>query len=85
MIVKRRDKLDKTNKNIISAITVLDDITTAIADSLNTQEGIDYKLDYFLETSEYKETGNKKCLKNVKRMIEFFADLFSKAKEELNK
>ena len=77
--------MDKTNKNIISAITVLDDITTSIANSLNTQEGIDYKLDYFLETSEYKETGNKKCLKNVKRMIEFFADLFSKAKEELNK
>lgn len=77
--------MDKTNKNIIFAITVLDDITTAIADSLNTQEGIDYKLDYFLETSEYKETGNKKCLKNVKRMIEFFADLFSNAKEELNK
>lgn len=85
MIVKGCERLDKTNKNIISAITVLDDITTAIADSLNTQEGIDYKLDYFLETSEYKETGNKKCLKNVKRMIEFFADLFSKAKEELNK
>lgn len=85
MFFKRRDKLDKINKNIISAITVLDDITTAIADSLNTQEGIDYKLDYFLETSEYKETGNKKCLKNVKRMIEFFADLFSNAKEELNK
>ena len=85
MFFGRRDKLDKTNKNIISAITVLDDITTAIADSLNTQEGIDYKLNYFLETSEYKETGNKKCLKNVKRMIEFFADLFSKAKEELNK
>ena len=85
MFFGRRDKLDKTNKNIISAITVLDDITTVIADSLNTQEGIDYKLDYFLETSEYKETGNKKCLKNVKRMIEFFADLFSKAKEELNK
>ena len=85
MFFKRRDKLDKINKNIISAITVLDDITTVIADSLNTQEGIDYKLDYFLETSEYKETGNKKCLKNVKRMIVFFADLFSKAKEELNK
>ena len=85
MIVKGCEELDKTNKNIISAITVLDDITTAIADSLSTQEGIDYKLDYFLETSEYKETGNEKCLKNVKRMIEFFADLFSKAKEELNK
>ena len=85
MIVKGGETLDKINKNIISAITVLDDITTAIADSLNTQEGIDYKLDYFLETSEYKETVNKKCLKNVKRMIEFFADLFSKAKEELNK
>ena len=85
MIVKGCEELDKTNKNIISAITVLDDITTAIADSLNTQEGIDYKLDYFLETSDYKETGNKKCLKNVKRMIEFFADLFNKAKEELNK
>ena len=85
MIVKGCEELDKTNKNIISAITVLDDITTAIANSFDSQEGIDYKLDYFLETSEYKETGNKKCLKNVKRMIEFFADLFSKAKEELNK
>lgn len=85
MIVKGCEGLNKTNKNIISAITVLDDITTAIANSFDSQEGIDYKLDYFLETSEYKETGNKKCLKNVKRMIEFFADLFSKAKEELNK
>ena len=85
MIVKGCEGLDKTNKNIISAITVLDDITTAIANSFDSQERIDYKLDYFLETSEYKETGNKKCLKNVKRMIEFFADLFSKAKEELNK
>lgn len=77
--------MDKTNKNIISAITVLNDITTVIADSLDTQEGLCYKLDYFLETSEYKETGNKECLKNVRRMIEFFADLFNKAKEELDK
>lgn len=85
MIVKGCEELDKTNKNIVSAITVLDDITTVIANSFDSQEGIDYKLSYFLETSEYKETGNKECLKNVKRMVEFFADIFNKAKEELNK
>ena len=77
--------MDKTNKNIIFAIKVLDDLTTVIANSFDSQEGIEYKLNYFLETSEYKETGNKECLKNVKRMIDFFADLFNKAKEELDK
>lgn len=73
------------NKSAIeSALKIVNDLTIVIASSIGGQEGINYRIQFFLEECNYRENGDKNELKQTKEFIEYIASILTHALVELN-